>query len=66
MVEKFLFKKLILFGIKMRIINWLVSIFIIGVFLYLIFKFFEDCYYVTIKVLKKLQDFMDSVKKTKN
>lgn len=66
MVEKLLFKKLILFGIKMRIINWLVSIFIIGVFLYLIFKFFEDCYVVTTKVLKKLQDFMDSVKKTKN
>lgn len=65
MVEKFLFKKLILFGIKMRIINWLVSIFIIAVFLYLIFKFFEDCYYVTIKILIKIQNFLNNAKKTK-
>jgi len=63
MVEKFLFKKFILFGIKMRIINWLISIFIITVFLYLIYKFVEDCYYIAKKALTKLQVFINNVKK---
>lgn len=53
MIEKLLLKKIIILGIKIRIGSILVVIFVLVVFFYLIFKFFEDCYRFIKRLLKK-------------